>query len=68
MTSSAGAVSAAGMLKVKAKIHGDIEQRFRLAMFLVGKLAVLELKGLVLGQERNLDGIRSGRVERGGAG
>src|SRR5271166_680252 len=64
----AGAVAAAGVLEVKTEVHGDVEQRLRLAVVLVGELAVLELKGLVLGEKRDLHRICAGRVDGGGTG
>src|SRR5664280_2386617 len=60
VTGGASAVSAAGVLQMQAEIHGHIEDRLRLAVVLVGKLAVFKLKSLVLGKEGDPNGIRSG--------
>jgi hypothetical protein len=46
VTSRAGAASAAGMFEVKPVVHRDIENRFRLAMPLVGQLARFKLECL----------------------
>src|SRR5262249_21894965 len=49
MAGRAGAVSAAGMLEMQAKIEGNVEQRLRKPMILVRQLPGLELHGYVVG-------------------
>src|ERR1017187_10143059 len=67
VTSRASAVSAARVLQMQPEIHGHIKDRLRLAMVLVGKLAVFKLKCLVLGKEGDPNGIRSGSFHRCGS-
>jgi hypothetical protein len=49
----AGAASAAGMLKVQAEVHGNIEQRFRLSVSFVRKLVFFKFERLTRWKERN---------------
>ena len=43
---SAGAASSAGVLKLNAKVDGDVQQGLGLPMFIVGKLAGFKLDSL----------------------
>ena len=44
----AGAVTAAGVLQMQAKVQRYVQNRFRLAMVLIGKLAMFKLEAAVL--------------------
>ena len=50
----AGAASAAGVFELDAEVHRDVENRFGLAVLVVGKLSGLELDRLADIGERNL--------------
>src|SRR5664279_5321095 len=67
VTSRASAVSAARVLQMQPEIHGHIEDRLRLAMVLVGKLAVFKLKCLIVREKGDPNGIRSGSFHRCGS-
>src|SRR5208283_1870938 len=54
----AGAVAAAGVLQVQAEVHGHVQDRLRLAVLLVGQLAVFKFEALVLGKERDANRVR----------
>src|SRR5271157_1936925 len=59
VTGGAGAVTAAGVLQVQAEVHGHVQDRLRLAVLLVGQLAVFKFEALVLGKERDANRVRS---------
>src|SRR5208337_770382 len=58
VTGGAGAVAAAGVLQMQAEVHGHVQERLRLAVLLVGQLAVFKLEALVLGKERDANRVR----------
>src|SRR5262245_27208529 len=55
----AGTVAATSMIEEEVVVNGDVEDRLRLAVFLIGKLAMLELECVVGRQKRQPDCIRS---------
>jgi hypothetical protein len=59
VTGRTGAVAATGVIEKKVLIDGDIKNRLRLPVLLVGELAMLELKRLVGGQESESNCIQS---------
>lgn len=52
MAGSAGALPAAGVLQLNAEMHGDVQNRLRLSMFVVGQLAGFEFDGAIDVRER----------------
>src|SRR5271157_6553071 len=58
MAGGAGAVAAASVLQVQAKVHGHVQDRLRLAVLLIGKLSAFKLERLVVGKEREPDSVR----------